>query len=233
MFSAVTKVRVSEQVAARVRETILSGKLKPGERLPSERDLAQQFGVNRASVREAMKILEQYNLVRVHHGGGAEVADFWSEGGLELLPFLLLVEGQFDRSLLENLLEVRRLFCREMARLAAERGDETLIADLRAVHDAVLAAGNDVEAIQQADFEFFYTLAVGCGNRVFMFLMNMIRTIYMSHCEFFRGIYSDLPTYVAAQAAIIDAVEKKDSARAQEITDQLMRASASLLVGID
>ena len=96
-FARLRKVRAYEQVADAIRDQILTGDLKPGDRLPSERELAAQFGVGRPTVREALKSIEEQRLVDVRHGGGVVVLDY-SQAGLSLLPYLLLRGGRPDRA---------------------------------------------------------------------------------------------------------------------------------------
>ena len=64
----------------------MKGALKPSERLPGERELAAQYGTNRNTLREAVRMLEQARLVTVRHGQGVTIADFRKTGTMELLP---------------------------------------------------------------------------------------------------------------------------------------------------
>src|SRR5436190_909399 len=83
--------RVFEPVHDRLRGDILAGRLQPGESVPSERALAEEYGVGRHAVREALKRLEQAGLVRISQGGATRVLDWRDSGGLEVL--LDLLEG--------------------------------------------------------------------------------------------------------------------------------------------
>ena len=106
-FIPVTGTRVADQVAGALRESILRGDYPPGSRLPAERDLASRFDVNRSSVREAITRLAAWGLVDVRHGGGVTVADFLTESGLHLLPWLLAPNGTLDPDLMRDLFTVR------------------------------------------------------------------------------------------------------------------------------
>src|SRR5256885_1262003 len=81
--------RVFEPVHERLRGDILAGRLAPGDSVPSERALAEEFGVGRHAVREALKRLEQAGLVRISQGGATRVLDWRDTGGLEVLLDLL------------------------------------------------------------------------------------------------------------------------------------------------
>src|SRR6266702_8324352 len=72
LFQAVEQRRTFEQVLVQVEEAIISGGLQPGDRLPAERELAQTFGVSRASVREALRVLEMFGVMVARRGTGAD-----------------------------------------------------------------------------------------------------------------------------------------------------------------
>src|SRR2546429_8150119 len=115
MVSPVPRLSVPDQVFEQLREAILSGVYGPGERLPPQRALARELEVNMASVREALKRLEQLRLVEVRHGDATRVLDWRASGGLEALALL----GGIDRGTTPALFEARRLLLTEAARLAA------------------------------------------------------------------------------------------------------------------
>src|SRR3954462_14098904 len=100
---------VSDQVFGRLCEDILGGRYEPGEKLPTQRTLAAELGVNMALVREAVKRLEQLELVEVRHGDAMRVRDWREHGGLDVGAPVLFRAGGVDRSTLEGLLEARPL----------------------------------------------------------------------------------------------------------------------------
>src|SRR5829696_7015209 len=112
---------VSDDVFRRLTEDILGGRYEPGEKLPTQRALARDLGVNMASVREAVKRLEQLRLVEVRHGDAMRVSDWRTAGGLDVLAHLLFRAGGLDQATLTSLMEARALMLAESARLAAER----------------------------------------------------------------------------------------------------------------
>jgi GntR family transcriptional repressor for pyruvate dehydrogenase complex len=118
---SVQRALVSDQVFRILCEEILSGRYEPGEKLPTQRKLAADLGVNMASIREAVKRLEQLRLVEVRHGDAMRVRDWRDHGGLDVIAHVLFRAGGLDRETLASLLEARRLMLRESARLAAER----------------------------------------------------------------------------------------------------------------
>src|SRR3954454_10105842 len=111
----------SDRVFRDLCESIVSGRYEPGEKLPTQRALAADLGVNMATVREAVKRLEQLRLVEVRHGDAMRVADWRTSGGLDVLAHLLFRAGGLDRGTLAALMEARALMLSESARLAATR----------------------------------------------------------------------------------------------------------------
>src|SRR5438445_13168774 len=117
MVSPVPRLSVPDQVFEQLRGAILSGVYGPGERLPPQRALAAELQGNMASVREALKRLEQLRLVEVRHGDATRVLDWQQSGGLEALA----LPGTIDDATTQSLFQARRLRLTEAARLAAAR----------------------------------------------------------------------------------------------------------------
>src|SRR2546430_10697513 len=139
MFRPVGKPRVAEEIVSQLRGLILRGEYAVGDKLPPERKLAEELGVNRASLREAIKSLEHMGLVKTRQGDGTRVLDFMQTAGVELVSHLIPVDGKPNLDVLKDVLEFRRWFGREAARLAAERHTPE---DLKKLDDlAARAAG--------------------------------------------------------------------------------------------
>src|SRR4051812_42408263 len=177
MAQAIRRSLVSDQVFRSLAEEILSGRYAPGEKLPTQRTLAAELGVNMASVREAVKRLEQLRLVEVRHGDAMRVRDWRAHGGLDVVAHLLFRAGALDRDTLASLLEARRLMLAEAARLAAERRSPEQAARLGELADG-FAAAPDEEAAQALDFAFMTELVEAAGNVVFGLILNSIRELY-------------------------------------------------------
>src|SRR6266540_1210775 len=116
-MSALQRSSLPDQVFRELVGAVLDGRYAPGERLPPQRVLAQDLGVNMASLREGIKRLEQLRLVEVRHGDAMRVRDWRAHGGLDVLAYAATA----DPLLLAQLFEARRLLLTEAARLAADR----------------------------------------------------------------------------------------------------------------
>src|SRR3954454_4389042 len=123
-FVPASRSSVSDQVFAQVRDAILAGDYPPDAGLPSERDLAAVFAVNRHAVREALRRLQQLGLVRVAQGGATRVLDWREHAGLDLA----MAAGGQDllpvEHLVRDVLEMRACLGADAARLCALRGTD-------------------------------------------------------------------------------------------------------------
>src|SRR3989454_9357 len=128
MYTPIQSVKVFEQVAEQIEKRILGGELRSGDRLPTERELSEQFHVSRTAVREAMKTLAQRGLVDMRPGRGTIVIDGTSQAMRHSMGLMMKV-GQAGSS--ESLVEVREIIEPEIAALAAVRATNEQIAGMR------------------------------------------------------------------------------------------------------
>lgn len=226
MLKPVEKQRVAEEIAEQLRSLILNGQYPPGSKLPPERELSKRLRVNRASLREALKKLEHLGLVRIRQGDGTRVTNFMETGGIELVQHLLPLGGG-KPEIIRDLLEFRRIFGRELARLGAARATKDGLLRLRAVADKADHTTGPTELFD-VDFEFYVALAATCGNQVMLLLINTVR-------DGVRGFMPLLANLAAPQEAVrkhhrdlIAAIEKGDVAGAGKIADDYLRLGAEL-----
>jgi DNA-binding FadR family transcriptional regulator len=152
-------------IATSLREEILLGRYRPGDRLPSERDLASRSGVSRGSAREILKQLELQGLIEVGRGDGARVLPL-EEANLAVFSHLLGVAGIPDPALVESLLEVHELLMIGAVELVVQRGDDELIERARSVLSRIMGKGiGDAEYYEGSD-ELGELICAGSGNIV-------------------------------------------------------------------
>jgi DNA-binding FadR family transcriptional regulator len=205
MTAASARTPVAGRVFRRLVEDVLSGRYEPGEKLPTQRTLAAELGVNMAPVREAVKRLEQLGLVEVRHGDAMRVTDWRASGGLDVIAHVLFAAGGLERETLAHLMEARRLMLAESARLAAERRDDAQAGRISALAERI-AEAPDAQTAQALDFAFFAELVDAARNVVLVLVMNSIRRIYFERAELFAAVVADgtalRPLYAAAAKAI-------------------------------
>src|SRR5680860_960539 len=136
-----------------------------------QRALVSDLGVNMASVREAVKRLEQLRLVEVRHGDAMRVRDWRSDGGLDVVAQLIFAAGGVDRPTLAAVLEARRLMLTEAARLAAQRRTNEQAEQLAQLARQIAEAPH-AQAAQLVDLAFMAELVDASDNVVFVLVLN-------------------------------------------------------------
>ena len=213
MYKAVQSSRLYEQIVKQIEESILKGALKPGDQLPAERDLAQQFGVSRTAVREAVKTLREKGLVESYSGRGTFITNGTSQAIKQSLDFMMRI-GQQDG--LAQLAEVRQILEPEIAALAASRVQEQHLAMMREAVAVMDEALRDPDAYIEADLDFHLSLAEAAENPIILSLIDSIvgllreqrlRIFYVDGGPD-RGQYH--------HKRILEAVEQRDEDRARD-----------------
>ena len=171
MYTPVRSSKVFEQIAAQIEQLILSGKLRSGDRLPTERELAEQFQASRTAVREAMKTLAQRGLVDMRPGRGTIVIDGTSQAMRHSLGLMIRV-GQAGRS--AHLVEIREILEPEIAALAAERATQDHMAVLQHAVEIMDASLADADTYIAADNDFHLALAKATQNDLIVAFVDSI-----------------------------------------------------------
>jgi GntR family transcriptional repressor for pyruvate dehydrogenase complex len=169
-FTAVRKTRVFEGVAQQIQHLIVEGALKPGERLPSERELAARLAVSRSSVRDAIRILELAGLVVPRQGEGTVVADLSPETVAAPIASILLRK----RELIEELLDVRKMLEPALAARAALRATPEDVARLEEIVERQRARARRGEPAVDEDGEFHYQIALAAKNGVVRSVLDVL-----------------------------------------------------------
>jgi GntR family transcriptional repressor for pyruvate dehydrogenase complex len=220
MYKIVRTSRLYEQIVQQVQESIQKGTLKPGDQLPPERELAQQFGVSRTAVREAVKALREKGLVEAYPGRGTFITDGTTSTIGQSLDRMMKI-GQPEGS--AYLAEVRETLEPEIAALAARRADEEDLASMRELISVMDSARKDPEAFIEADLDFHLALAEAAANPLILSLIDSIvgllreQRMRIFHVEGGpeRGQYH--------HKRILEAIEHRDPLGAREAMKAHMR----------
>ncbi|HEX7485042.1 MAG TPA: FadR/GntR family transcriptional regulator [Vicinamibacterales bacterium] len=164
----------TEHVVTHVRTLIERGALKPGDRLPAERDLATQIGVSRPTVRAGLRALSAMGVVRSRHGSGTFIPSGPPQLGSEPLGFLAALHG-FTR---EEMYEARRLLEVGAAGLAATRATPEQLATLAEEVANLFASMDDPQKFLLHDIDFHRAVAAASGNPIVGTLVEMVSELY-------------------------------------------------------
>jgi GntR family transcriptional regulator, transcriptional repressor for pyruvate dehydrogenase complex len=213
-FKPIRQFRVSGEVAEQLKHSILVGQFKAGDRLPSERELAEQFQVSRVAIREALRALENSGFITTRQGvtGGAFVTDLTFEHLVNAFLDLFMA----DKISIPELYQVRLLVEPEVARLAAQRVTaeyaERLKARLKEEEEPTTSLAEDLDKKTAVHF----ILAEMCGNR---FLEGLVRSVMGLTRRTIEAAHPDQPPYLhpaGMHRPVIEAVLAKDPDGAAE-----------------
>ncbi len=214
VFQAIRKSTAPEMVARQILEKISRGELEPGQRLPSQRDLANALAVGRSSVREAINALVVMGYLEVKHGKGTFVAARLpsEKNAVQKLGSAL------ETGSLVDLMEVRQLLECKSAALAAERADQEQIERLQASLRAMETADTDYKAFLKADLGFHSVLAEAAGNSIICEMMKLITSkVSRQHARLRTGLLS--PEYrrrsISTATKVVAAIAAGDQKQAR------------------
>jgi GntR family transcriptional repressor for pyruvate dehydrogenase complex len=171
MYKIVRSSRLYEQIVQQVEESIRKGAMKPGDQLPPERELAQQFGVSRTAVREAVKALREKGHVEAYPGRGTFITDGTSHAIKQSLDRMISIAQPEGSGFLA---EVREILEPEIASLAAVRADAQDIAAMREPIAVMDEARKDSDAFIEGDLDFHLALAEAAANPLILSLIDSI-----------------------------------------------------------
>lgn len=230
VLKPVARRLVPEDVFDQLVGEVVGGELHAGDALPSERRLAELLGVSRPAVREALQRLSQARLVEVRHGGSTTVSDFRRVGGLDLLPRLLVREGEVDPHVGLSILQARQAIAPAVAAVAAERPAAPADAGT-GLNDAVdaLEAAEGSEARQRAALVFWDAVVDATDSIVFRLLFNSLRQAYEPLIEALAPVMEAEVDNVAGYRSLATAVAAGDPERARAAADDLLRPATEAI----
>ena len=219
-LAPIARQSVVDAVADRLRGEILAGRLRPGTRLPSERELSLALGVNRLTLRASLARLEALGLITTRHGAGTVVASWRERAGLEMLGTLLRGRRFMDpalHDLVRSALEIRRILSAEAVALAAERHTEQ---DLDAIATCAQVLDEQVDdplAFARADLAFMRSVCKAARNVGLELFLNTFARWPDEHPELVAVLYDDCSRATGLYASVIDLIKTRDSDAARAV----------------
>jgi len=222
MFKAAKQTRIFQDVVEQIQETILAGKLMPGEMLPSERELKAMLQVSRGTLREALRVLEQKGLIEIKLGvgGGAVVQDISYDQINESLALLI----RYQKVSLQHLTEFRVGVEGRVSALAAERATPADIIHLKALLEQArqfAEKGRDFQkGFVEVDKQIHLALAQITGNPVYLSLHHTVHDNIDRYYETFLVMKKrEMEENLTDLGDIIDAVERKQADEARLLAE--------------
>jgi len=209
---------VSEAVYEQLRDAILSGEITAGTLLPGERRLCETLEVNRGALREALKRLEQDQLVVAQQGEGTRVRDFRKSARLDLLIRLIFTpSGELDLRVASSVGELRGVMMPDMIRLAALRRSAEHIERLRAALSEMQAFRDQLPTFQEKVEDLWAVVADASENVAYTLLNNTMRECHIQTSHQMRSILGPEFVNLERYAGIVDAIIAGDEKLAHSI----------------
>ena len=215
MFESVPTSRVSEAIANQMMQAILSGKLRPGDKLPTEREMVEQFGTSRVSVREAVRLLEQMGLVEIRRGAGGGTFVV----GPEYRPVAdsFRVKMQLSHGTVDHLTDARMLLEPGLCRLAAQHADAKDMERLRAVVEEQETLVRQRKEVSSYDLKFHRAIIEASHNPVLALTTVSVIDLVVSALQQAR-VGGGLTLHVVNfHRAIYNALCERDGERAARL----------------
>lgn len=199
---------VTDEAVVKIRELIIRGKLQPGDRLPQESLLADELGISRNSMREAVRVLEQMRVLNVRHGSGTYVSSLEPAVLLEGISFA--VEMMRDHTLRE-VIEVRQLLEPAATRLAVKRMTPAKLKDIRAAYEAH-SKQTTIEELVQCDMDFHSAIIRAADNETLLSILDGLSS-KTARLRIWGGIVSDnaVDLTIDHHRQILKAIEAGDA----------------------
>jgi GntR family transcriptional regulator, transcriptional repressor for pyruvate dehydrogenase complex len=224
----VRSVSIVDAIESRVKEMIVTGVLKPGEQLPSERELQESLGVSRLPLREALARLQALGLIRIRHGKGAFVEENVSHEALRDVLIALFPERNAGR--LRELVEARGLLEGEISALVSKNATDDELQQL----DTLLESGPDVvkdaELFANLDYAFHHQLATLARNSFLLLMHEALGPHIRSFIMSFARTTEDRQRAHARNIALLQAVKSRNSATAAQMARDHLQPCLKVMV---
>lgn len=215
-FKPLAKTRLYEAVAEQIKQAIYDGQLKPGDRLPSERELCKMFNVGRPTIREALRTLTVMGLLETNHGFKGSVikeSDItqYIEAMREQLSWLI----KADKRTLKELWEVRKFIELGIAQSVAVNASQEDIERLERQIEKMGACGTDIDTYFDLAVEFHQQLALATGNKIFFLIWEMFHDILLKgYVPILNDLFPDGPSkLLEVNILMLEAIKSKDPNR--------------------
>ncbi len=215
---SLTRSKLSGEVESILLKEIIEGRLKPGEKLPAERELARELDVNRSTVRAALGKLESLDLIEIRHGDGVYVKDYLKSRSLELTREMIRLDGQQRGKIISNALAFRTIIGPEMARLAARnRTDEHLLS----LHEVIWKKPE--LTVLERDIQVHHIIALASGNILYLMLLNFFNKFVEEYGFLYFDVSKNCERSTRFHEDIFRAIGSRDEKKAVKIMAEVLK----------
>ncbi len=209
---ALQRDNLYSQVADRIQELIVAQSLRPGDRLPGERELAEQMGISRTVVREAIRVLSVRGLVKTKPGCGTYIRELHPRDMSASVELFFKLQQPSIR----DVYQVRRMIEVEVAGLAAERAGDEDIQVIQETIDRMRCVGQDVDQFVQLDLDFHLALAAATHNDLFALLLHSVANLWQQVIRLSYQIPDAVQDALYHHQHVLDQIRQHDVSAARQ-----------------
>ena len=211
-------IRTHERVSSALLERIFGGEIAAGEKMPTERALARDFGVNRATVREALRYLENLELVAVRQGDGAYAKQFLESSNLETAKAMVHAAPERRSEVLSAVLEIRRINSPEIAYAAALRRSS---AHLRQLEAFALRSGD--LGILERDKGVHRVIGLASGNILHILITNFCLDFFDEFGDLYFAREANIRRSEKFHREILEAIRNQNAGVARDVMRKVLQ----------
>lgn len=215
MFSPIKNTKVYEQVIDQIKNMIIKGTLKKGDKLPSERELVEHLQVSRTSIREALRALQIIGLIECKQGEGNYISQSFENGLFEPLSIMFMLQDSDPK----EIIEVRKIIEVEAVAIAAQKITNLELESLEILIKALKSSQNEDDNVK-IDKKFHYEIAKASRNFIIGNILNAISSLIDSFIKDARKKIlideKNLEVLVKQHEDIYDALKSRNSKKAAE-----------------
>jgi len=218
-----------QQFIYEIEKKILSGEWKVGDKLPTERELVEEFGASRTVVNASLAELAQKGFLTINPRQWTKVADYTKDGKLEVLYSIVKFNGDnVDMQLMEGILNARKVVEIESVKLACKFRTDDDIAQLEKIINAEKNATDIAERIE-LDFKFHHMLCVASKNPVYPLIMNSFEPIGKKYLKIFYSLIDNSYKIDVEHIDIVNAIKICDDKKAIESLQALLHEGEKVI----
>ncbi len=230
MFKEVRQSKITQKIISQIRTAILEGKLKPGDKLPTEKKLVEEFQVSKQTLRESLRALEHMGLIDVRKGIGG--GSFIVEVDIEIAKESLANYLYFKNLTIENLSEFRRLIEPAAAKIAAQNISTEKLEALQQLNDSARENlnRNRVRAAARDEFNFHRFIAELTRNPILILVLDFVESMLDDFKSVLKPDSEFFETVLDAHDRIYDAIKNRNAELAsKEMLDHVVAVGDHLI----
>lgn len=214
--------QLSNKIVRDIKQKILSGALRIGDRLPSERELAETYNVSRITIRNAISQLAYKGFLQTIPQSGTFIADFKKNASLDLLFDVISNDEEVNRSILIELMETRRMLETFTAGRAAIKMNEKDRKKIKALVETMNDNKDNPEQLAEIDYEIHSLLIEFAGNNILRLLFNSFKPVYRFYLRLFYSLPENAVGILPYYERYCNVAELQDDRIASFVMNELL-----------